>query len=243
MEHKYLHSLHWVRDIGLSILFLSIMILSAVLISTATTVKHQIWIAIITILLVAAVGGMVYALHKLYIKQKENKCLREELQEINLQHNETRSPTATIPTPDGHDGQNAEMDETVLQAIQSAKLTEKDYALYERLVHEILTQRLYLRPQFSKKMLLKEIHVPTNKFATLFQEFAGCSFTQYIQDLRLEHAVRLMCERPMWSFESIAKEAQMSESTFYKLFQTKYGMKPSDYRKKACFSDKKEDNT
>ncbi len=240
MEYKYLHSLHWGRGIGISILFLSIIVLSAVLISTATTIKHQIWIAIITILLVAAMGGMVYVSHKLYIKQKENKCLRKKLQEINLQQNEINASTVTVPKSDE---QNAEMDETIWQTAQSAKLTEKDYALYERLVHEILTQRLYLRPQFSKKMLLKEIHVPTNKFATLFQEFAGCSFTQYIQDLRLEHAVRLMCERPMWSFESIAKEAQMSESTFYKLFQTKYGMKPSDYRKKACFSDKKEDNT
>lgn len=240
MEYKYLHSLHWGRGIGISILFLSIIVLSAVLISTATTIKHQIWIAIITILLVAAVGGMVYVSHKLYIKQKENKCLRKKLQEINLQQNEINASTVTVPKSDE---QNAEMDETIWQTAQSAKLTEKDYALYERLVHEILTQRLYLHPQFSKKMLLKEIHVPTNKFATLFQEFAGCSFTQYIQDLRLEHAVRLMCERPMWSFESIAKEAQMSESTFYKLFQTKYGMKPSDYRKKACFSDKKEDNT
>lgn len=235
-----MHSLHWGRGIGISILFLSIIVLSAVLISTATTIKHQIWIAIITILLVAAVGGMVYVSHKLYIKQKENKCLRKKLQEINLQQNEINASTVTVPKSDE---QNAEMDETIWQTAQSAKLTEKDYALYERLVHEILTQRLYLHPQFSKKMLLKEIHVPTNKFATLFQEFAGCSFTQYIQDLRLEHAVRLMCERPMWSFESIAKEAQMSESTFYKLFQTKYGMKPSDYRKKACFSDKKEDNT
>ncbi len=235
-----MHSLHWGRGIGISILFLSIIVLSAVLISTATTIKHQIWIAIITILLVAAVGGMVYVSHKLYIKQKENKCLRKKLQEINLQQNEINASTVTVPKSDE---QNAEMDETIWQTAQSAKLTEKDYALYERLVHEILTQRLYLHPQFSKKMLLKEIHVPTNKFATLFQEFAGCSFTQYIQDLRLEHAVRLMCERPMWSFESIAKEAQMSESTFYKLFQTKYGMKPSDYRKKTCFSDKKEDST
>ena len=237
VEYRYLHSLHWVRDIGFCVLFLFVVVVSAVLMSTATTIKHQIWIGIITMLFVAAVGGMVCALHKLCVKQKENKCLRKELQEVNLQQNEIKSPVETISVPDE---QSAKMDETGLQTAQSAKLTEKDYALYERLEHEILTQRLYLHPQFSKKMLLKEIHVPANKFATLFQEFAGCSFTQYIQDLRLEHAVRLMCERPMWSFESIAKEAQMSESTFYKLFQTKYGMKPSDYRRKARSPDEKE---
>ena len=121
MEYKYLHSLHWGRGIGISILFLSIIVLSAVLISTATTIKHQIWIAIITILLVAAVGGMVYVSHKLYIKQKENKCLRKKLQEINLQQNEINASTVTVPKSDE---QNAEMDETIWQTAQSAKLTE-----------------------------------------------------------------------------------------------------------------------
>ena len=79
----------------------------------------------------------------------------------------------------------------------------------------------------------------------LFQEFAGCSYTQYIQDLRLEYAIRLMCEQPLWSFEFIAREAHMSESAFYKQFQKKYHMKPSDYRNKMCFSSSrhKDDET
>ena len=227
VEYRYLHSLHWVRDVGFCVLFLFVVIVSAVLMSSATTINHQIWIGVITMLFVAAVGGMVCALHKLCVKQKENKCLRKELQEVNLQQSEIKSPAETVPVPDE---QSAKMDETGLQTAQSAKLTEKDYALYERLVHEILTQRLYLHPQFSKKMLLKEIHVPANKFATLFQEFAGCSFTQYIQEHRLDYAVRLMREQPQWTLDAIAKEAQMSNGAFYSYFFKKYGMKPSDYR-------------
>ena len=117
--------------------------------------------------------------------------------------------------------------------------------MFERLTHTIIERQLYLQPDFNKKKLLDEIHVPTNKFAMLFQEFAGCSYTQYIQDLRLEYAIRLMCEQPLWSFEFIAREAHMSESAFYKQFQKKYHMKPSDYRNKMCFSSSrhKDDET
>ena len=41
-----------------------------------------------------------------------------------------------------------------------------------------MSRRLYLCPGFNKKELLKEIHVPANKFAVLFKVFAGCSFSQ-----------------------------------------------------------------
>lgn len=111
-----------------------------------------------------------------------------------------------------------------------ARLTVKDRDLYDYVNQTIVSRRLYLQPDFGKKALLKEVHIPANKFASLFKEFAGCSFTQYIQNLRLDHAVRLMKEQPKWTLEAIAKEARMSNGAFYSQFQKKYGMKPSDYR-------------
>lgn len=120
------------------------------------------------------------------------------------------------------------------------RLTERDRVLFDRLTHAIISNQLYLQRDFSKKELLKHIHIPTNKFSLLFREFAGCSFTQYIQDHRLDFAVRLMREHPMWSLESVAKEAQMSKSAFYEQFQRKYGMKPSEFRKKESSADKQE---
>lgn len=122
-------------------------------------------------------------------------------------------------------------------AAPGTKLSGRDRALYERVNYEIVSRKLYLKPDFSKKMLLKEIHIPEYKFAPLFQEFAGCSFTQYIQRLRLDHAVKLMQQHPQWSLEAVAKEAQMSKTSFYKQFQKEYGMRPSDYREKGLSSE------
>ena len=83
---------------------------------------------------------------------------------------------------------------------------------------------------------MKEFHIPANTVALLFKDFAGCNFKQYIQERRLDHAVRLMREQPQLTLDAIAKEAQMSNGAFYSYFFKKYGMKPSDYRKMGGFT-------
>lgn len=157
-----------------------------------------------------------------------------ELQEENIRLSEELRRICEIS---GHcDADNEEReDETGAgpeDGASMSKMTEKYRSLFERVNYEIVSRKLYLQPNFNKQELLKEIHIPANKFAALFREFAGCGFSQYIQDLRLDYAVRLMKEQPLWSLEAIAKEAQMSKAAFYSQFQKKYGMKPSQYRLK-----------
>ncbi len=77
---------------------------------------------------------------------------------------------------------------------------------------------------------MAEFKISGNKFAMLFKEFAGCTFSQYIQNCRLDYAVKLMRENPQWNFDAIAKEAQMSNGAFYNHFKRRFGMSPSDFR-------------
>ena len=109
-------------------------------------------------------------------------------------------------------------------------LTEGDKTLFIRMNHEIQARRLYLNPNFSRKDLMAEFKISANKFALLFKEFAGCTFSQYIQNCRLDYAVKLMRENPQWNFDAIAKEAQMSNGAFYSHFKRRFGMSPSDFR-------------
>lgn len=193
------------------------------------------WAIAVSLLLLIAVASIACLLRRLTTYQNEIARLNEALQISQLP-----PPDETVPIKDTlaiAATEVPELKKTEPSAtLTPARLNGKDRALFERLTHAIIERQLYLQPDFNKKKLLDEIHVPTNKFAMLFQEFAGCSYTQYIQDLRLEYAIRLMCEQPLWSFEFIAREAHMSESAFYKQFQKKYHMKPSDYRNKVCFS-------
>ena len=102
--------------------------------------------------------------------------------------------------------------------------------LYIRMNHEVQARRLYLNPNFSRKDLMSEFKISANKFSMLFKEFAGCTFSQYIQNCRLDYAVKLMRENPQWNFDAIAKEAQMSNGAFYSHFKRRFGMSPSDFR-------------
>lgn len=146
---------------------------------------------------------------ELFIRQKENIRLRNEVQQL-----------------------QPELEDTTKETFSTCLVNEKDRVMFDRMNYIILNRRLYLQPSFNKKELLKEVHVPTNKFATLFKVFAGCSFKQYIQECRLDYAVRIMQEHPQWTLDAIAKEALMSNGAFYNQFQKKYGMRPSDYREK-----------
>ena len=164
--------------------------------------------------------------------QKENIRLDAELQRLrNAPETETYTAPQEVPENMPQEDETEEAAET---ANPAPKLTDKDRALYERMNYEILSRQLYLRSDINKKELLKEFHIPANKFALLFKEFAGCSFSQYIQERRLGHAIRLMREQPNWNLEAIAKESKISKSVFYDLFKKKYGMKPSQYREKGC---------
>lgn len=115
-------------------------------------------------------------------------------------------------------------------ANETVELTDGDRALFERMNFEILSRHLYLNPKFSRATVLAQFKIPAYKFSSVFKEYAGCSFSQYIHNCRLDYAVKLMRENPSWSLEAIAKAAQMSNSSFYSQFKKKYGMSPSDFK-------------
>lgn len=166
---------------------------------------------------------------ELFVRQEENMRLRNELEQIRRTNLKS---DGVLPEMAVDDEAESEEDAVVGEILPEKELTVGDRALYDRINYEIMSRKLYLNPDFNKKELLKEIYVPANKFASLFKTFAGCGFSQYVQNCRLDYAVRMMREHPQWSMEAIAQEAQMSKAAFYKQFQKKYGMNPSSYIEK-----------
>lgn len=184
---------------------------------------------------------------ELFIRQEEIIRLQDELQQYRNAQSKPQPLDADAVEPE----QPVEMQEAVMEAEEDVEadiapaieLTENDRILYDRISHEIISRKLYLRSGFNRSELMKEIHVPANKFAALFKKFAGCSFSQYMKDRQMDYAIRMMREHPEWSMEAVAKEARMSKTSFYREFQEKYGMIPSNYIKKELFTPPHHRNT
>lgn len=160
---------------------------------------------------------------ELFERQEEVIQLKKELDEAKKKTDTEALLTETVE--DNGESALSEMPEK-----SESLLTEGDKILYVRMNHEVQARKLYLNPNFSRKDLMAEFKISANKFAMLFKEFAGCTFSQYIQNCRLDYAVKLMRENPQWSFDAIAKEAQMSNGAFYSHFKRRFGMSPSDFR-------------
>lgn len=102
--------------------------------------------------------------------------------------------------------------------------------MFRRLNHEILNRKLFLDAGITKKELTRMFNIPVNKFPLLFREYAGRSFSQYMQDCRLDYAASLIKKHPEWSLDHIAMESGMSKSAFYDSFKKKYGLTPTEFR-------------
>lgn len=105
--------------------------------------------------------------------------------------------------------------------------------IWDRIENDIITEQLYLNPDFSRETILNRYGIPKNRFAALFRENAATSFSKYINNLRLDYAVRLMNESESYALEWVAIKCGIpSSTTFYRLFSERYGLTPNEYRKR-----------
>lgn len=101
--------------------------------------------------------------------------------------------------------------------------------MFLRLEHEIISRRLYAA-NLNRDQLIKELGIPRTQFAALFRDYAGESYTKYMNRLRLREAVRIMRENPSYTIDTIVAECGMSRQLFYMLFREEYGITPTEFR-------------
>ena len=87
------------------------------------------------------------------------------------------------------------------------------------------------RQNITLEVLAKELHINKSYFSTLFKKQTGENFKDYLNKIRLKHALQLLLTTDKRAYE-IADEVGFSESKYFsELFQRCYGKTPTVYRK------------
>lgn len=112
-------------------------------------------------------------------------------------------------------------------------LTErnKNQRIFEQLETILMEQKPFLDRNFSRDDLMRLAGVGRNAINPLIMECTGINANNYINDLRLEHAIIMLKENPTYTLNYIAEESGIPNmSTFHRLFRDKYNMTPTEFR-------------
>lgn len=108
---------------------------------------------------------------------------------------------------------------------------QQQYDEFLRMEKMVIDRGLFLQPKLERSDVAKEMGISTSHFNELFARFSDQSFTNFINDLRMEHAAKLLKDKSNYTIEAIANECGVPiRQTFYRLFSKKFGMTPAEYR-------------
>lgn len=112
------------------------------------------------------------------------------------------------------------------------KEEEKNRMLFEELDSVVTRGKLFLNPDLSRDDFVKLTGLNKNKVGKILQQNTGLSTTGYINKKRLEYAVKLLKNSPDNTIQNVADACGLPNvPTFNRLFRSKFGMTPSEYRK------------
>lgn len=112
------------------------------------------------------------------------------------------------------------------------KEEEKNRMLFEELDSVVTCEKLFLNPDLSRDDFVKLTGLNKNKVGKILQQNTGLSTTGYINKKRLEYAAKLLKNSPGNTIQNVADTCGLPNvPTFNRLFRSKFGMTPSEYRK------------
>ena len=122
----------------------------------------------------------------------------------------------------------------ILECVLGKICSLSNKSLISNKVSPVLHAILFMQNNFTKKITLEYVskiaNYSPNYFCTIFKEYTGTSFTNYLNNLRFEYATKLLINTDL-SVSQISNRCGFNDySHFLSLFKTKYGTTPKKYR-------------
>ena len=109
---------------------------------------------------------------------------------------------------------------------------EENKKIFVELNRIVVQDQLYLSSELSREDLAQLVHLNNARFARMIKECTGTNFNGYINDLRIDHAIKLLKLHPNYTIRAMADEAGFNSTPIlYNLFKKKTGMTPYEFKK------------
>lgn len=104
--------------------------------------------------------------------------------------------------------------------------------LFHYIEHEVSRQLLFLNPSFDRQMIMDEFHITKERVGAAFSQGSKYdSLPQFVNDLRLEYASKLLVTTDLSITEIMSKAGFSNASVFSRYFSRKFQISPTQYRR------------
>lgn len=104
--------------------------------------------------------------------------------------------------------------------------------LFHYIELEVSRRQLFLNPSFDRQMIMNEFHISKERVGAAFSQGSKYdSLPQFVSDLRLEYASKLLVTTDLPISDITAKAGFSNASVFSRYFSRKFMISPTQYRR------------
>lgn len=175
-------------------------------------------LAIGILALLAIVFAVVVILKNRAINRKNGVLVQQIAEAMNYKELYMEEKQAHEPEPEATD-------------IDLSTLNEEQ--LFRHINEVIVHEKLFLNPKFERQTIMDRFDLSKERVGAMFSKGSDYNnVSNYIQQLRLEYAAKLLVEHPEMNIVQIASESGFSSHKYFsERFRLHFSMTPSEFRK------------
>lgn len=113
----------------------------------------------------------------------------------------------------------------------SEAVTKGDEQLMQRICHLMDEKQLYLQQGLKVSDIASALGINSRYVSDCVKAVRGCSLTQFVNEYRVEHAKRLLLERPEMKISTVAIESGFTnDKAMTRYFKEQTGMTPTEWK-------------